>query len=334
MVAAWFTDKENEWLVQNYLHAFIEVDHSAMVVYKGETYSGLQGFLAEVIDEFTLKFPYHHYDTPIEDIPQHLCEKQVRSVAQWAKLPEGMVKSGLQLGSQDADTSVMRSHTDPDTASNSEGEKEQDSNGLVPDWTDEELDLEDTSKSAITENCHAASPNTSNPDSRTLLATLATGTESRSRVSDTPCHDYSSDYSPSQVVVSKWNAATKYLVEVMGSHWADLDAEALGSVIAQHAEENRYEIVSLRVFPKGVNRFVSPLLMTDEETIAWGAHIRVGDNHEIEEGRQFQFDMPLMGHPQDWYQLVHKDHAQLNYGPDAYAYVRQLSNYKEMPIPS
>ncbi|KAG8748943.1 hypothetical protein FRC11_011722, partial [Ceratobasidium sp. 423] len=30
------------------------------------------------------------------------------------------------------------------------------------------------------------------------------------------------------VVVSKWDTATKYLVEVMGSCWADLDAEALG----------------------------------------------------------------------------------------------------------
>ncbi|KAG8726482.1 hypothetical protein FRC11_015093, partial [Ceratobasidium sp. 423] len=108
------------------------------------------------------------------------------------------------------------------------GEKEQDSNGLAPEWTDEELDLEDTSKSMITENCHAASPNTSNLDSRTLLATSATGTESRSRVSDMPHCDYSSDYSPSQVVVSKWNTAMKYLVEVMDSHWADLDAEALG----------------------------------------------------------------------------------------------------------
>ncbi|KAG8699448.1 hypothetical protein FRC11_013690 [Ceratobasidium sp. 423] len=74
--------------------------------------------------------------------------------------------------------------------------------------------------------------------------------------------------------------------------------------------------------------------MTDEETIAWGAHIRAGDNHEIEEGWRFQFDMPLMGHPWDWYQLVREDRAQLNYGPDVYAYVRQLSNYKEMPIPS
>ncbi|KAG8730279.1 hypothetical protein FRC11_007104, partial [Ceratobasidium sp. 423] len=72
MVAAWFTDEENEWLVQNYLHAFIEVDRGATVIYKGETYSGLQGFLAEVIDEFTLKFPYRHYDMPVEDIPQHL----------------------------------------------------------------------------------------------------------------------------------------------------------------------------------------------------------------------------------------------------------------------
>jgi hypothetical protein len=50
--------------------------------------SSLQAFLCRVTDEFGTEFPYRHYQTPVNKIPEELRPRQIKSSSAWGQLPE------------------------------------------------------------------------------------------------------------------------------------------------------------------------------------------------------------------------------------------------------
>ncbi|CCO32624.1 hypothetical protein BN14_06687 [Rhizoctonia solani AG-1 IB] len=219
-MTGWFLDAEVSWLVENYYQEFLAIDRHGQAEYKGQNMSSLQAFLRRVTDEFGTEFPYRHYQTPVNKIPEELWPQQIKSSSAWGQLPEVSNKSRLSISHPKIKPGV-------ETHEGKESKEVTSESGAMDESQDES---EEESGGESKDEDATAQWTDVEPESKAILQDAAMRDE-RFEGSASPTNASANnpwdDYQPSDEQTCGWNVVLEYLDVLKTSSWAECDADDL-----------------------------------------------------------------------------------------------------------